>query len=641
MEAKLKEEIKQKLGFRHHAQALFFLPRKFLDLRFPIAEIGKLHEGSDIPLILKLRSVKWYNREGKLQGGKPFRASLEFSDRYGQTIYGSTFFPFPWMKAPVDEVYPLLSGIEIFNDYFQVRSPEILPPGMLGSISTIYPAERSKVSSGNVREYVLDVLKDHLHDAADFLCANLGMKPDEIENEIGMSPVGFISSLHRPATPAAFDGARKAAKQLAIREIINRSDRIKHRHPNKRSILMADLPEISGQDSNGKPIAPTLEQLAAIEDILKDFRSGYPMRRLLSGDVGTGKTLVFATAAASAYRAGAGVAIMTPNEPLVHQIIQQINRFFPDVVCMPVTGKSKLKKADMGKLKEPHVLVGTSALCNIDEYQADFVVVDEQHKFSREQREAISGPHTHILDASATAIPRSMALVTHGGMDVSILKDSPVSKQIVTEVIGQEDRGRVFAKMREAVSRGKRVLIVYSLVVGNEKSDATTVEEGFERWEKKFPGLVSKAHGKMKSEEKIKAIDEIKRGDKLIMVASSVAEVGLDIPDLEILMVNRPQCYGLSQLHQLRGRLARNGGEGFMYLFPEVEINEDAMERLRTIENTLDGFEIAERDLEMRGFGDTSDDSLEQSGAAASIFRGVVIMPSDMDGVLAKKGPKP
>lgn len=659
MDQAVADDIKRKLGLRHDAEALFIVPSRFMDLRNPISDIDHLTEASQVPLILRLKSFTWFNKLKQRERGKAFRGELIFSDRKGREIKASTFQPYAWFKVFVGEVYPMVADITQFNGSLQINSPERVSPEIMGSVSTVYPAERKKVSAENVRAYIQHVYARNVRNAADLLCANLGVTPFEFKSLFSVDAERLIQELHKPSTSSNHHFALDAAVKVSVKEIVDKSERVKNRLPQKRSIILAEKPSINATAANGKPLVLTGDQDRAIDDILQDVRSGFPMMRMLSGDVGTGKTLVFAAAAAAVHREGFRVSIMTPNEPLVNQIIGQINRFFPDVQAFAVVSASKMKKADRDKFNPNHVLVGTSAIANLKDYKAHLSITDEQHKFSREQREAVCDIYTHRLDASATAIPRSMALITHGGMDVSFLKECPVDKSIITRIITRDERADVMEKVRSAVSRGKRVLIVYSLVNLTtkdkkdnkdesvdpdevQKIDPTTVQIGYENWERKFPGLVTIAHGKMKAEEKQSAIDAITSGEKLIMVASSIAEVGLDIPDVEVCLVNRPQHYGASTLHQLRGRLVRTGGEGHMFLYPEVDISDETEERLQILVDTTDGFEIAERDMALRGFGDISEDSDVQSGASVSTFKGVKLMPKDLDFYLNNKSsPKP
>lgn len=642
------------LNLTHQCEVLFNIPRQLLDLRKPVVDISNLQLNVKKPYIFRLMGAQVFTKDRNLFGkgkGKPFRAVLQFSDSKGNLITGVSFAPWSWIdahfgergngkasgKPKLGQTVPILgtAGMGYYNT-LEINVTDVLDFSDVFKLAPIYPAIRGKRVGKEVvgrltAEEVAFVARygreHHLHDACDFINATLDTTDEEVKDICGYFPDDLLHFLHFPESVEQFVSVVEAAKKLAIKEILVKAERVRSRNINRQSLIMATRPEF-----NAFQLTPSQDR--AVDDVISDLRSGRPMMRLLTGDVGFGKSAPMLIVAYAAHKAGAKVAIMVPNEPLVSQLSRSLQLFFPDAKTSIITGRHK-------DFDPKAILIGTSALCNLKNYVADFIIVDEQHKYSREQREALCGPHTNMLEASATAIPRSVALITHGGMDVSPLTECPVEKDIRTHLAGVEDRMAIYDAVNSAVQAGNRCLLVYPLVSESDKSTATTVDQGFDMWDRAFPGLVVKAHGLMKAAEKNAAIDSLKDGSKLILVASSVAEVGLDIPNTRVGVVVRPQQYGMNQLHQIRGRLARNGGQGDFFLYPEEEISDEALSRLNALVETNNGYEIAERDMELRGFGDLDEDSEMQKGVANSLFRSIDIRPSDLEPKPAFTKPRP
>ncbi|MFL9610948.1 helicase-related protein [Methylobacillus sp. Pita2] len=641
--------IEEALGVTHISQSLLILPRKLLDLRNPITNLAAMNRDSGKQVLtLTLKDKIYYSGSGKqlvnsnngIPIGKPARVRLTFVDAKGQFINSTCFQPFQFYQIPNNQTMTIMAEYGEYNGRSTLENVEIVPDALVGKLAPIYPAIRGKASADAVFAATRDALDNHLDTAAEYFVGHAGMRPDDIEKLVNADAIGLLLGIHDPLTPDEFEKALAAAKKIAIHEIQLKADRMKNRPPEKRSMLLTSPITFNG-------ITPTDDQARALEETLTDIRSGFAMRRLLSGDVGRGKTLPMIGAAASVWRAqreagkDVNIAIILPNEGLVNQVMAQMEHHFPDVVTSPITGSRK-KSWEKGA-----VLIGTSAIAHLKEYKADLLIVDEQQKFSREQREAVTEDHTNLLEATATAIPRTIALIQRGGMDVSILRQSPVVKEIDTYLVGADDRFAIYDDIKTEVEAGNRVLIVYPLVDAGDKDepqDFPTVEEGYQAWGLMFGDKVGMVHGQMTADEKADAIAKMRSLETQVLVASSVVEVGLDIPDVTIMMVVDPQRYGMNQIHQMRGRLVRNGGKGNCYLFPTQAVGEDAMKRLEGLVETNDGFEIAERDLQLRGFGDLSIDSEEQNGAANVTFRGLKIMPQDFDPApepTISRGPRP
>jgi ATP-dependent DNA helicase RecG len=365
----------------------------------------------------------------------------------------------------------------------------------------------------------------------------------------------------------------------------------------------------------------TAEQRCAVSEILAAIQSGRLLRWMLAGDVGTGKTAVFALVAAAVADAGGRVAIMLPSQPLAAQVAGQIAGWWPDL-------KPRLLAAqgDSGgdtKQNAP-IWVGTTALLHTDLGRLDLIVIDEQQKFSRAQREEAFGKSNvtaHRLEASATCIPRSQALIQCGALGLSRLTTPHVKKDIRTRIWSREQAGRLFAEIRATLTGTNQLLVLYPKR-GRRRQAAQLgkddAEAALDLWEQHFPGAVRIVHGALDAETNTAALADMAAGRAKILVATTAVEVGIDLPDLRRVLIVHAERFGLTTLHQIRGRVARTGGCGYCDLYLPKSVSEKAEARLRVMTETSDGFEIAKRDLALRGMGELGGDA--QSGADATVL---------------------
>ncbi len=388
-------------------------------------------------------------------------------------------------------------------------------------------------------------------------------------------------------------------------------------------------PALSGPDGASLsaellPFAPTSAQARSIEEILRDLAAPRPMNRLLQGDVGAGKTAVAAVAALFAVRAKAQAAIMAPTEILAEQHYETFRRLFHPlgirVELFTGQQKGKARALAVGKLKNRviDIAVGTHALFSDDVEFARLAlcVIDEQHRFGVAQRVALKqkGPlvdgerqSPHVLVMTATPIPRSLALTVYGDLTVSVLDELPPGRTPVTTKVKTE-RGMkgVFDHVGAALGRGERVYVVYPLIEESEKLDLKDATQGAQTFAEQFgDDKVGLVHGRMSTEEREAAMARFIGGDTQILVATTVIEVGVDVPEATCMIVMHAERFGLSQLHQLRGRVGRSDRKSHCFLVVgKSGAGKDAIQRLRIMEQTTDGFRIAEEDLRIRGPGD-------------------------------------
>ncbi len=366
------------------------------------------------------------------------------------------------------------------------------------------------------------------------------------------------------------------------------------------------------------PFTPTGAQMRCINEALDDMERSVPMSRLIQGDVGSGKTMVAAACCYYAVMAGYQCAVMAPTEILAEQHANTLAAMLAphDITVALLTGgmKAAQRRNLLTRLKsgEIDLVVGTHALISesVEYKNLGLVVADEQHRFGVEQRAALSrkGDAPHVLVMSATPIPRTLALIVYGDLDVSIIDELPPGRQKVdTFAVGEDMRQRIYAFIRKQVGEGRQVFIVCPEVEENEEAanDLKSVKEyAKELSESVFPDLkVALVHGKMKSADKEKTMAAFAAGEADILVATTVIEVGVDVPNATLMVVENADRFGLSQLHQLRGRVGRGKHKSYCILF-NGSAGETAAQRLKAMCDTNDGFKIAEEDLRLRGPGD-------------------------------------
>ncbi len=364
------------------------------------------------------------------------------------------------------------------------------------------------------------------------------------------------------------------------------------------------------------PYRPTSAQARSIDEITKDMADPHRMNRLLQGDVGSGKTLVAFMALLVAVEAGGQGVLMAPTEILARQHLDGLQPLAETagVVVEILTGRDKGKER-VNKLAalvrgDIHILVGTHAV-----FQADvgfkslrLAIVDEQHRFGVRQRLALAekGQGADVLVMTATPIPRSLALSQYGDMDVSVLDEKPPGrKPVKTAIVNTERVGEVVGHLRRAISEGRQCYWVCPLVEESEVVDLVAAEERFKQLRAELgEGVVGLVHGQMPAAEKDAAMAAFQRGDTQVLVATTVIEVGVNVPNATIMVIERAEIFGLAQLHQLRGRVGRGSAESTCLLMYQAPLSENGRKRLEVLRESEDGFKISETDLQMRGAGD-------------------------------------
>ena len=445
-----------------------------------------------------------------------------------------------------------------------------------------------------------------------------------------------LDPIHGGVHPAQIRLAREEliAHQLTVQGV--RDTERKHQAPSITSAA-----EITQQFIAGLPFAPTAAQMRVAKELAADMAQPQPMLRLVQGDVGSGKTLVAAQATLDTIAAGYQVAFMAPTELLAEQHHANLAGWF-DELGLPVAWlsgriKGKARQAVLEQLEhgQAPVVVGTHALFQDDVVfqRLGLIIVDEQHRFGVHQRLSLAdkgadGQHPHQLALTATPIPRSLAMVAYGDLDCSIIDELPPGRQpVTTTLIDSTRREAVIRRVGAACQDGRQAYWVCTAIEESDTLDIEAAEATADQLGSALPGVrVGMVHGKLKPQEKASVMAAFKAGDIQLLVATTVIEVGVDVPNASLMIIDNAERLGLAQLHQLRGRVGRGATESHCLLMFKQPLSDTAQQRLTTMQESSDGFLIAERDLAIRGPGELL--GTRQTGLAA--FR-IALLPEHED----------
>ena len=487
--------------------------------------------------------------------------------------------------------------------------PEAAPATLTGRIVPIY-----RLTAGISQKMLISAVRRGFDECSNCLPDAL---PSDVAEKAQLCKVPYAyENIHFPADFGALELARR---RLIFEELFVLScalSKMKNSHE-KRSGIIVSTPRLERFYSQ-LPFLLTNAQKRAIADCTGDMCSGTAMNRLIQGDVGSGKTIVAAACIWCAHEGGLQSAFMAPTEILANQHFQT----FSELLCplgikvVKITGSmtAKQKREALAQIKEgeANLVVGTHALLsdNVEFNRLALVVTDEQHRFGVNQRAALiaKGESPHTLVMSATPIPRTLALIIYGDLDVSIIDELPPGRQKVdTFAVNEEMRERINGFMRKQVEQGRQVFVVCPAIDENEERPQelkNAKEYSLELQTTVFPDLqIGCIHGKMKAAEKDKTMQAFVTGETQILVSTTVIEVGVDVPNASLMVIENAERFGLSQLHQLRGRVGRGVHKSYCVLFSDSE-SEISKSRLKVMEQTNDGFKISEEDLKLRGPGD-------------------------------------
>lgn len=606
---------------------LYYFPYKYVDR----SRLYYIHEiDGNMPYIQLKGEVLSFETIGE---GRQRRLVGHFSD--GTGIVDLVWFQglkYVMGKYKAHEEYIVFGKPTVFNGRINIAHPDIDPAGEL-TLSSMgmqpYYNTTEKMKRSGLNSHTLEKLMKNLFQTLQCEVIDETLSPQLIHTHRLMPLTDALYNIHFPQSP---DLLRKAQYRLKFEELfyiqLNILRYTKERRNKFRGLLFERVGEVFNTFySRNLPFQLTGAQKRVIKEMRRDMGSGRQMNRLLQGDVGSGKTLVALMTMLIALDNGYQACMMAPTEILATQHYETIRRFLEgmDVRVELLTGtvKGKRRETILRDLLTGavNILIGTHAVIEdtVNFSSLGLVVIDEQHRFGVAQRAKLWAKNTcppHVLVMTATPIPRTLAMTLYGDLDVSVIDELPPGRKPI-QTVHQFDnrRASMYAFIRKQIQEGRQAYIVYPLIQESEKMDIKNLEEGYLHICEEFPEYkVSKVHGKMKPAEKDEEMQRFLANETQIMVATTVIEVGVNVPNASVMVIENAERFGLSQLHQLRGRVGRGADQSYCILVTGYKLTEETRKRIEIMVQTNDGFEIAEADLKLRGPGDL--EGTQQSGVA-------------------------
>lgn len=595
-----KARLFNKLGIFDVDGLIHFYPRKYIDWNNTVT----VKEAENESIVFIKATMITAVKESLIRKGLTLY-KCNFTD--GETIIHVTIFNNKYLAKSLRtfDDYVLYGKIEKNFTEARMSSPQIEKADNKPGIQPVYPATES-LNSKAISKAVKSALG-----MIEFFEDTLS---DEIKQQYNLCSLDWATrQIH---FPTGLENIEKARKRLIFDELLTlRLGLIKFKSKKTNKNYYKLKKDYTNEFFKLLPFNPTVAQIKAVGDCTVDMQSDSAMNRLIQGDVGSGKTAVAAAAVYSVIKNGYQSAFMAPTEILARQHYETFLRLFENcsVTVELLTGSTKAKEKREIKQRlaqgEIDLLIGTHAIIQNDVEFADLalVITDEQHRFGVEQRAALAmkGANPHTLVMSATPIPRTMGLIIYGDLDISVLDELPPGRQkIRTDVVNSSYHERIYKFIRKAVDAGNQAYIVCPLVEEGENDLIPATEYAQHLSEGAFKGYnLGLLHGKMKTKEKDAVMSAFARGDVDILVSTTVIEVGVDVPNATIMLIENADRFGLSQLHQLRGRVGRGSSQSYCILVSDNK-SASCKERLSVIKNNNDGFKIADYDLQTRGPGD-------------------------------------
>ena len=623
------ELLNKELEIFTYLDLLHYYPYKYIDRSktYKISEI----DGS-MPYIQLRGRIVSYNTHGE---GARRRLTALFSD-------GTGVIELVWFKGiryitdrykPGTE-YTLFGRPTLFNGKFNIAHPELDPiddridntTGLQGYYTTTEKMKNAFLNSKALQKMIYTLLAGIQAPLPETLPA-----PVIAHQQL----MGLTDALRNIHFPASINHLRRAELRLKFEELFYLQLHILRYTRLRNQKLGGFRFDHIGDYFNNfyhhiLPFELTQAQKRVIKEIRADMGSGRQMNRLLQGDVGSGKTLVALMSMLIAVDNGYQACLMAPTEILATQHYEGLKAMVEplglriELLTGSVTKKRRVPILDGLLTGEVNLLIGTHALLEdtVNFANLGFVVIDEQHRFGVEQRARLWNKNKippHILVMTATPIPRTLAMTVYGDLDVSVIDQLPPGRKPIQTLLQYDNRrAQLYAALRKQLQMGRQAYIVYPLLQEREKSDLKNLEEGYDLIREAFPEYqVCMVHGKMKAAEKEAQMQRFVSGEAQIMVATTVIEVGVNVPNASVMIIENAERFGLAQLHQLRGRVGRGAEQSYCILMTSYKINQDTRKRLELMTETNDGFRIAEADMQMRGPGDM--EGTQQSGIAFNL----------------------
>lgn len=619
------ELLRQEIGVYNFNDLLNYFPFRYVNR-------SQYHKVSDLPYIDSYAQLKGriiHVAESSL--GRQKKLTAKFQDESG-VIDLVWFQGIKWIKPllKLGAEYQIFGKAKIFGNVWNMPHPELTEwkdVAQKTGLQAVY-STTEKLSSKGLHSKGIEKLTAHLvlqlkGKIAETLPASILQEHRFISKEAALFMV------HLPKTEQEYIHARLRLKfeelfflqmELLLRKHISMTK--------SKGFVFQEVGDIFNTFySNHLPFTLTGAQKRVLKEIRKDFLTGHHMNRLLQGDVGSGKTLVALLTMLMGIGNGYQAALMAPTEILAKQHFETLKELLSELPIKLELLTGSVKKKDRKGIHEGledgsvHILVGTHALLEdvVQFSNLGIVVIDEQHRFGVAQRARMWKKNTippHVLIMTATPIPRTLAMTFYGDLDVSVIDELPPGRKAISTVHRYEThRLRVFGFMKEEIAKGRQIYIVYPLINESETLDFNNLMSGYEAISRSFPlpeYKVSIVHGQMKPDDKEFEMQRFVKGETQIMVATTVIEVGVNVPNASVMIIESSERFGLSQLHQLRGRVGRGAEQSYCILMTGDKLGKETLKRIETMVSSNDGFEIAEVDLQLRGPGDLM--GTQQSG---------------------------
>ena len=620
--AKRADILRKELGVKSALDMLYQFPYKYIDR----SRFYFIHEIDDEDTYVQIigHITEWHT----IGTGATARLSATFTDGR-HTIELVWFKGIKYLKLERNVQYLLFGKPSRFNHQYNFVHPELTPmakvkPEMTQGLEPYYNTSEGMKRAGlnskairNITAELMPLLRQN------GVRETLGI--DLIEQQHLMPLSEALANIHFPKDYIAMQKARERLKFEELFYIQLQILRQMKRREQNEGFRMPIVGKAFHEQYNSLPFPLTNAQKRVLREIQTDLKSGKQMNRLLQGDVGSGKTIVALLTALLAVDNGYQACIMAPTEILANQHYETITQLLGalDINCQLLTGSTTTKQRqplhEQLRNGEIDILIGTHALIEKDVQFANLglCIIDEQHRFGVAQRAKLWEKNVrppHVLVMTATPIPRTLAMTVYGDLHVSIIDELPPGRKPVhTLHYNIERRTTINQFITQQIDLGRQVYVVYPLIQENEKLDLQDLQNGYNRLCESFPNYrISMVHGQMRAKDKDEQMQRFAKGETQILVATTVIEVGVNVPNASVMIIENAERFGLSQLHQLRGRVGRGAEQSYCLLLTKFEISKDTRKRMDIMVATNDGFRIAEADLQLRGPGDL--EGTQQSG---------------------------
>ena len=631
--------FKSELNIHTAGELLRFYPHRYVDRSRIVPIAGISPDMAYVQVRAEVVEIEFFGKTGVVElEGTAFNAvkRMRVIVKDDSGLLEIVFFKgIKWMagKLKKGQEYVFFGKPSLFKGHLNMVHPEVDPAGAqtsgrTESMTGIYPSTEKLKNSGITNRTMTKLMSAALDmclpDIEDCI-------PKRLLMEKGLVPIHFaLRNIHFPKDASALEKSQYRLKfeELFLLQLsLLKQKYIRSR--NEHGIVMPKVGDAFNICYGSLPFDLTGAQKRVIREIREDMKSGRQMNRLLQGDVGSGKTMVAVLTALIAVGNGYQACIMAPTEVLAQQHFRNISKYLQGTGVTPalLTGSSKAaeRRAVHQGLEDGSIgiIVGTHALIedNVVFRNLGLSIIDEQHRFGVEQRTKLwrktsCGVPPHVLVMTATPIPRTLAMTLYGDLDVSVIDELPPGRKPVQTMAATEGkRLALYRFMKDQIALGRQIFVVYPLIFESEKMDYKNLEMGYEQIVKAFPFpdyRIAIVHGQQTNEDKKFNMDAFASGKADILVATSVIEVGVDVPNASVMVIESAERFGLSQLHQLRGRVGRGSEKSYCILMTGHKLSKESKHRIALMCATENGFELAEEDMKMRGPGDL--EGTQQSG---------------------------